>query len=498
MDEGARGRVRACVTIVCWSAVPPLALWISGSATWISAAAVFAASAVAMAMQRGVAWRHGRGVEQDAIDASVSLLAEALDRVDNGAPNVVVDEPLHRHVDRLKRRIDQTLGRATARIASSRAELLTVESAFERVWNALRTLVQGVALVDERGRITLANPALGELLASEHEALQGRAVDLIPLFSADGELAESLARVQAGGDRIVQQLECDGRVLEIEITRVVSGYTKPVLDAPKRPQSVLVVATDLTEALEITRLKDELLSSMSHEMLTPLTNIVAYTEILALMTEQPPEAAEFLGIVQSESHRLHRILDNVLEYVRIGADHVMWDDDVVVVSDLVDTTVAMFAARAAERGASLDWAPDPDERAEVFVDASRIQRVFASVLDNAMKFAESESRCQVRIEVAVDPEAGRVAVRIHDSGPGIPEDRREQIFERLTQLGDPLVDKPGGTGMGLPLCVAILERYQGTIRCEASELGGACFVITLPLDARPVVSPTSTVESVGP
>lgn len=233
---------------------------------------------------------------------------------------------------------------------------------------------------------------------------------------------------------------------------------------------------------ELDRLKDDFMSSVTHELRTPLTSIRALSEI---MRDDPHmEAAQreqFLGIVVAETERLTRLVNQVLDLAKIESGHAVWNEAEV---DL--TAVARQAARAAEpllrdRGARLALEL-PAAPLCVRADADRLQQVLMNLLSNAAKFVPADGglvRLRVAPSVAEDgtPQA---TAEVQDNGPGVPPAEQAVIFEKFRQGGDAL-DRPPGTGLGLPISRRIVEHFGGRLWLRSPPGQGACFGFDLPL-----------------
>jgi signal transduction histidine kinase/signal recognition particle receptor subunit beta len=229
------------------------------------------------------------------------------------------------------------------------------------------------------------------------------------------------------------------------------------------------------------RLKDDFLSSMSHELLTPLTSISSFAEILAgIAGDAAPastaERTEFSTIIHREAARLTEMVQALLDLSRIEAGKV---DMTAGALDMKECLVASYQRNRPSfvaRGISVRLLVD-EGMAPARADARWIARVFDALLSNAAKFAPEGTEVHVAIRHVGD--AARIDVR--DRGAGIPEHLRGVIFDKFKQLGDILTDKPPGLGLGLPMARAILERQGGTIWYEPARSGGSVFAFTLPL-----------------
>lgn len=243
------------------------------------------------------------------------------------------------------------------------------------------------------------------------------------------------------------------------------------------------------ELKELDKMKDVFLSTISHEFRTPLTSIRSYSEaLLGFDEETASEEAntrhDFLQIINGESERLSRLIDNVLDLSQIEAGGVLWNDEMVELRDVAER--AARAAGAQLRPLGLEMAFEFDEEARpVFADSARIQQVVTNLLDNAIKFSPPGGRITVRTTALTGRRSGEaqswVRVGVVDAGAGVAEKDREVIFERFSQVSsNALTDKPKGTGLGLPISREIVTHYRGNIWVESEPGQGSAFYFTLP------------------
>ena len=230
---------------------------------------------------------------------------------------------------------------------------------------------------------------------------------------------------------------------------------------------------------ELDRLKDDFMSSVSHELRTPLTSIRAFSEMLL---DDPdialPDRMRFLGIIVSETERLTRLVNQVLDLAKIESGHAEWHnsdiDMCALVEQAVDTTAQLFR----DRGAAVELVL-PDEAPHLKADHDRLVQVMLNLLSNAAKFVPQGAG---RIRVALRSEAGQVRVEVSDNGPGIPPELHGVIFEKFRQGGDER-SRPQGTGLGLPISRQIVEHFGGRLWVESSPGRGTVFTFVLPLHA---------------
>ncbi len=227
---------------------------------------------------------------------------------------------------------------------------------------------------------------------------------------------------------------------------------------------------------ELDRLKDDFMSSVTHELRTPLASIRAFSEILHDDPDiEPEERQRFLAIIVGETERLSRLVNQVLDLAKIESGKLEWHlaevDLAQVVRESLETTGQVLRDKGAQVGLEVPAGP-----AQVWADRDRLVQVMLNLLSNAAKFLPpADARVLVRL-VALGDE---FEVRVVDNGPGIEETELAVIFERFRQ-GAGGAAKPVGTGLGLPISRQIIEHLGGRIWAESRPGKGATFVFRLP------------------
>ena len=240
------------------------------------------------------------------------------------------------------------------------------------------------------------------------------------------------------------------------------------------------------ELAQLDELKDNFLSSVSHELRTPLTAIKGSAEILLEeegVTEETRK--QFLTIINSESDRLTRLINDVLDLARYEAGQERWYDEPNSIGDIVESAVAGIQALAIQNNLDVNVSLD-SELSDVWCDPDKINQVLTNLLSNAIKFTPENGKIQIFAkESFIDGSAGDgrvVEIRVSDTGVGIATEDLDEIFQKFKQFGDTPPDVHRGTGLGLPICKEIVDHYGGRIWAE-SELGkGSVFTFTLPVN----------------
>jgi Na+/proline symporter/signal transduction histidine kinase len=237
----------------------------------------------------------------------------------------------------------------------------------------------------------------------------------------------------------------------------------------------LRAANDQLKSLD--RLKDDFMSSVTHELRTPLTSIRALAE---LMRDDPhidlAQRCQFMDIIVSETERLSRLVNQVLDMAKIESGHADWHTAEVDLCALVRQAVVTTAELFRERQTQVSVAV-PDTAVILMADQDRLMQVMLNLLSNAAKFVPVPNG---RVDVSLHRDDVGVTVTVRDNGPGVSQAQQTLIFEKFRQGGD-ANNRPQGTGLGLPISRQIVEHFGGRL-WHASEVGqGAAFCFYLPI-----------------
>lgn len=223
-------------------------------------------------------------------------------------------------------------------------------------------------------------------------------------------------------------------------------------------------------------LKDDFMSSVTHELRTPLTSIRALAE---LMRDDPdmdaPQRQQFIGIVVSETERLSRLVNQVLDMAKIESGHAEWVVASVDMDSLIRRAVVTTGELFHEKQIAVELALDPDVP-QVQADEDRLMQVMMNLLSNAAKFVPVPGG---RVQVGLHAGAQGLTVSVQDNGPGVPPEQQALIFEKFRQGGS-ADHRPQGTGLGLPISRDIVGHFGGRLWLDSVAGQGAKLSFFLP------------------
>lgn len=254
--------------------------------------------------------------------------------------------------------------------------------------------------------------------------------------------------------------------------------------APMDGDTVLILFRDVTEQKELQRLKDEFIAAVSHELNTPLTSIMGFTELLINQLYSPEEFPEFLDNIQYSTLRLKDMVGNLLDSSRLEAGRFEVHLQPTHLQDTLEQVAKSFLGVA--KLAQIEFRVEIEPLPVIEADANRIAQVAGNLLSNALKFCPKGGTIWLRArEGASAPqrppsEHGGVEFEVEDTGPGIPLGEHGQLFTRYGRTRSATQRGITGTGLGLYISKAIVEAHQGRIWLEPESGGGARFCVWLP------------------
>ena len=293
-----------------------------------------------------------------------------------------------------------------------------------------------------------------------------------------GALGAASAKTVVGSITKQEPISLEEMLIVLEQTQEIVEYNRQLETQRNELEKLtgeLREANDQLKALD--RLKAEFVSTVTHELRTPITSIKAFAKILS---DNPnlelQRKTEFLDILVKESERVSRLINQVLDLEKIRAVDNKQSHVEIDLFAILHNTERTFKQQLEER--SIEYTILGQGPYLVLGDEDRITQVLVNLWSNAIKFCEPDNGT---IQISTEEIDGSVHIYFSNNGQEIPLDKRVSIFDRFTQLQDNELGKPQGSGLGLYICRHILEQHQGTIKIVDREGWATSFLITLPL-----------------
>jgi two-component system, OmpR family, phosphate regulon sensor histidine kinase PhoR len=351
---------------------------------------------------------------------------------------------------------------AAKRVADEQLLAAQRQAQQDAVFNSM---AEGVILLDEHGRIQLANRSLLSLFSITTDICSRTLIEAFRLH----ELADLLALL-GPGQRVVEK--------EIKVSRPADRWFQVngacIFDAAGQRKGSVLVFHDLTRIKQLESTRKEFVANVSHELRTPLSLIQGYVETLIDGAKDDPETAgKFLKTIERNAQRLRLLIEDLLVISELESGRLQLDLQPVALRTLAGKVIEDYRTRAEAKSVRiLDQTPDLTVRA----DGRRIEQVLGNLVDNAIKYGKHGGT--VSIGGRALPQ-GQAEVFVHDDGPGIPEDALTRVFERFYRIDKARSRDQGGTGLGLAIVKHLVQVHGGQVWVESQPGCGATFYFTL-------------------
>ncbi|RKY11542.1 MAG: hypothetical protein DRP65_03945 [Planctomycetota bacterium] len=337
----------------------------------------------------------------------------------------------------------------------------------------------GVIVTDAFDRLILANNAAQKLFIFDAAAVGTRTIGE---FISHTEFVKLITHSRRSGLRHVKHeltFDTDGR------TRIFDCIISCVRDEQDVTSGVVAVLHDITREREISRMKNEFVSHVSHELKTPLASINAYAEMLVDGEAQDEDTLDrFCLIIQDQAQRLNRLIEDILNVSRIESGLTKVKKETLSIAILIRDAVMMIDSYAQEKNITVN-VQTPVICDQVYADRDMITQVITNLLSNAVKYTPSGGAVDVGIEVNDAEQVVRVTVS--DTGVGIPPDDLKHVFDKFYRVeANKACAK--GTGLGLNLVKQIVEKvHAGRVFVSSIPREGTTFGFDMPLATGPAL-----------
>ncbi|HEX6214148.1 MAG TPA: ATP-binding protein [Vicinamibacterales bacterium] len=411
------------------------------------------AAGIAVAVIAAVLYRSSAAARrQERVDAVVAAARRyELGDLSRPAPDYGDDD-----LGGVARAMDQAaheLGRRVDHLTRDRARMAAI----------LSSMIEGVLVVNDQGRLQLVNDAARRILKLEQESLDRSYVEAI----RHPGIVEHIGRALAGEETEALELS-----VTRDNTRTLVARVTPVVAAGRGAVLVMHDITDLRKADQVRR---DFVANVSHELRTPLTAIKGYAEALLDDPEDADAREKFLDIIHRHATRMERLVKDLLRLARLDAGQETVELVPCDVAGLLRGIANDFEPMAAQKQQTIETRVTP-AAVTLRTDAAKLHDIARNLIENAVNYTPDGGAIDVRADV-ID---GQFVLTVADTGHGIEPDDLARVFERFYRV-DKSRARPGGTGLGLSIVKHLVQVLDGEVTASNQAGGGALFTVTLPI-----------------
>ncbi|MYE88614.1 cell wall metabolism sensor histidine kinase WalK [Candidatus Poribacteria bacterium] len=352
----------------------------------------------------------------------------------------------------------------------SAVEKLTEEE--KKMTAIVNSIAEGLILVDSNNRILHINPAAERLLDLSQDNIDK---DITELIQNDELIQIEQAPSKNEDANFVSEIT----LIHHDEKLVLRTIASPFLDENGQTLGTVYLFDDITREKEIDQMKSDFISLVSHELRTPLTSIIGFVSFIldgkagAINDRQRNSLAR----VQRQSKRLAALINDLLDISRIESGRIQMDQEPISLLEIITQRIEEIRPQADEKAIRLVLTA-PESVSQILGDEARMGQVFTNLIGNAIKFTPDNGEVNVKVEA----DGNLLHVEVIDTGPGIPPEERQKIFDKFYQLSDISTRQQGGSGLGLSISKSIVEAHGGKLWIDDGNQGkGSNFQFVLPL-----------------
>ena len=325
----------------------------------------------------------------------------------------------------------------------------------------------GIISVDLNGNVTYINPA---------------AINFFDLTQDDNTFDKIFKKIgiDVNLEKIVYLDDLTSSEQKVFINeKYINIFFAPVKDLKKIPNGIIILLQDITEHVKLDNMRKEFVADVSHELKTPITSILGYTETLLEGNYDKETQVKFLNVIESESHRMAKLVSDLLTLSRYDNNKNKTEITDIDLGDLTKKCLEKLKVEIEKKQHKIECFVTA-EVPLVKVDKYGIERVILNILTNAIKYTPENGNIKIYVGFVYND----AYIKVIDNGIGIPEKDLPRVFERFYRVEKARAREMGGTGLGLAIAKEIIDQNNGSINIKSVQGKGTEVVIRIPAKSK--------------
>ena len=363
----------------------------------------------------------------------------------------------------------QELARSFNLMATNISQLLAkLTDERHQIEAILVSMDDGVVVSDARGYLILINPAAERIFQVHGAVVLGKhLLEVIRNY----DLATSF-------EKTIKENSSSTHELRLFSPRemVISVNITPIRDAHGNAQGAVATIHDITTIRQLEQLRTEFVGNVSHELKTPLTAIRGFSETLLTEEVDQETARHFLEVISTESHRLSRLINDLLDLSQLESAHTQLTVGLISLPEIAKGVIELLKYQLHQKTVQVTL-NFPAGFPLIQGDKDMLAQVFLNLLENAIKYTSPGGQ----IKITGTFKTNQIQIAVSDTGIGIPRQDLPRLFERFYRVDKARSRQQGGTGLGLAIVKHIIERHSGAVSVQSLLNQGTTFLIILPV-----------------
>ena len=346
----------------------------------------------------------------------------------------------------------------TFKLKETISEMDLERSKLDTIFNYM---AEGIIAIDTQAKIVHANPIAIDILNLSEDYMDKMTLDLDMI---------NLSNIDYKNENLLEgetSLPIDDKMYKIKYA--------PFKNEKENILGLIMVFQDLTKEHGLDKMRKDFVANVSHELKTPITTIKSYTETLIDREVDENTLKGFLKVINSESDRMDRLVNDLLKLSNIDSKQAYWSEEKINIGQLIDKILNNLKLSIMDKNIKIHK-NIPDTLPNILADRDGLEQVIINILTNAIKYSEDKGNIYIKAKV----ENECLAIRIEDDGIGIPNEDLDRIFERFYRVEKGRSRNMGGTGLGLSIAKEIVEANKGSIDLQSQPNKGTIVTLRFP------------------
>jgi len=384
---------------------------------------------------------------------------------DKNLQDILITKLMEKFKEELSKAIDNAL-------KELKLEKNKIENDYTRIESVFSNIAGSEIIVDKDGNVIMATPGASKLTGKELKEIAGK--KLFEIADLDNEVINIAKEIKSVSDRKIEpNVITQGRE---DVLDTLKKSTAIIKNEEGRVVGTISIPPEIAKLREVEQLKSDFISTMTHELRSPLTSIKMALDIISRENIINPQAKLMLNTAIRNTERLNSLISDILDFSKLQSGKMIFNLDSYSPYDIAKDAVEAMSAWAKSKNISLLLETE-ENLSQVYVDKRRMEQILINLISNAIKFTPEGGK--IVVGIGRSEKKDYICFSVKDTGCGIKKDDQEKIFEKFVQLASG--KSIGGTGLGLAITKAMVVMQQGSITVESEEGKGSTFNVYMPI-----------------